>query len=66
MTVAIIRSVVFFLPWLILISLNIVAADLTDQNESCSYWASLGECDKNAGTMKEETVAYGSKCSFAH
>jgi hypothetical protein len=47
-----IQMVTFFCAWVMLVGLAVVAADLTDQNEHCSYWASLGECDNNPGTIK--------------
>jgi hypothetical protein len=54
-TVAMIRVLAISCVWLMLVvGLNTVAADLTDQNESCSYWASLGECDNNPGAMKNK------------
>jgi hypothetical protein len=48
------RVLAYFSAWLMFFELKTVAADLTDTNDSCTYWASLGECDNNPGAMKYE------------
>lgn len=51
--------VAIFVLFLVLgLQSNIVAnAELVDNHESCDYWGSIGECEKNPGYMLENCAA---------